>query len=370
MGKRRIIVGMSGGVDSSVVALLLKQQGHDVCGLFMKNWEEWDGQGDCPVSKDFIDMAKSCEQIGIEYHQVNFAPQYWKNVFSRFIDDYKQGWTPNPDVLCNREIKFKVFLEKALELGADEVATGHYCQVERSLSFPRLKKGSDSDKDQSYFLLGIREQALQKTLFPIGHLKKRQVRKIAQDFGLSIYDKKDSTGVCFIGERPFGKFLADYLHSEPGPMETLKGEKVGEHKGLSFYTEGQRKGLFLGGEGRPWFVVGKDLSSNALIVERGTHHPALFTDRLWGDEMSWINSQSRERFRPGQTYFLQGKIRYRQENQDCYFTPLEDRKIEVFFPTPQRAVTLGQYVGLYEGDICLGGGKITRRERSFYHRGL
>ena len=225
MGKRRIIVGMSGGVDSSVVALLLKQQGHDVCGLFMKNWEEWDGQGDCPVSKDFIDMAKSCEQIGIEYHQVNFAPQYWKNVFSRFIDDYKQGWTPNPDVLCNREIKFKVFLEKALELGADEVATGHYCQVERSLSFPRLKKGSDSDKDQSYFLLGIREQALQKTLFPIGHLKKRQVRKIAQDFGLSIYDKKDSTGICFIGERPFGKFLADYLHSEPGPHGNPEGRK-------------------------------------------------------------------------------------------------------------------------------------------------
>ena len=268
------------------------------------------------------------------------------------------------------KLNLKFFLKKALELGADKVATGHYCQVDHSLSFPRLKKGNDSDKDQSYFLQAITEQALRKTLFPIGHLSKKQVRKIAKDFGLSVYGKKDSTGVCFIGERPFGEFLLDYLHSEPGPMETLKGERVGEHRGLSFYTEGQRKGLALGGAGEPWFVVEKDLLTNALIVERGTRHPALFTDRLWGDEMSWINPQSQERFQLGQTYFLQGKIRYRQENQDCYLTPLEGQKIEVFFPAPQRAVTLGQYVGLYEGDICLGGAKIVRRERSFYHRHL
>ena len=352
---------MSGGVDSSVVALLLKRQGHEVCGLFMKNWEDWDHLQACPATQDFADMAQVCEQIGIEYRQVNLAKQYWRDVFSRFISQCKRGLTPNPDILCNREIKFKAFLEQALQWGADMVATGHYCQIDHSLPFPRLQKALDSNKDQSYFLQNVTEQALRKTLFPIGHLHKEQVRKIARDWNLPTHDKRDSTGICFLGKRPFADLLGEYLHQRPGPIRTSSEGVVGEHRGLSFYTIGQRKGLGLGGAGGPWFVVDKDLSSNTLMVEKGAHHPALYTDRLWAERVDWINPHSLHRFREGQSYSLQAKIRYRQQIQDCQVSVSGEGGIEVAFGSPQRAVTLGQYICLYEGDICLGGGQITRR---------
>ncbi|MCY4644461.1 MAG: tRNA 2-thiouridine(34) synthase MnmA [Bacteriovoracales bacterium] len=366
--KYRIVVAMSGGVDSSVAALLLKEQGHEVLGLFMKNWEEWDGEGTCQASKDFSDMAQVCEQIGIEYRQINLSKEYWQNVFSHFIRDCKEGLTPNPDVLCNRHIKFDIFLKKALEFEADFVATGHYCQIDRTLPFPRLKKSVDTRKDQSYFLQGVTEKALEKTLFPIGHLPKSEVRKIAQNHRLITGDKKDSTGICFVGKRAFGELLGDYLHPQPGSIKTLTGKRVGEHRGLSFYTMGQRRGLGLGGEGEAWFVVDKDINSNTLLVERGENHPALYTDRLWAKELSWINPRSGQHFLTDQSYSLKAKIRYRQRDQDCHLTLLESGEIEAHFSHPQRGIAPGQYICFYEGDICLGGAKILRREKSFYHR--
>ncbi len=297
-----VVVGMSGGVDSSVTALLLKRQGYRVIGMFMKNWEEADDKGQCRASQDFEDAVKVCEQIGIPYYSVNFVNEYQTQVFSHFLSELKAGFTPNPDILCNREIKFKAFLEKALSLGADYLATGHYCRTFEN----QLYKGSDPNKDQSYFLYTIKASSLQKVLFPIGHLLKSEVRRIAKEAGLSTSEKKDSTGICFIGKRDFKEFTGQYLGFQPGNFETLQGKVVGKHDGIAFYTIGQRKGLSIGGPGQAWFVVGKDIERNVVIVEQGEDHPALYRSELAATELSWVSGIA-----PTTPYACSAKVRYR-----------------------------------------------------------
>lgn len=337
------VVGMSGGVDSSVSAWILKQQGYNVIGLFMKNWEEQDGT--CNASAEFEDVVRVCQHIGIPYYSVNFTQEYKESVFEQFLTDYAAGLTPNPDVLCNREIKFKVFLEKAMAFGADFLATGHYCQTDGN---GKLLKGKDPNKDQSYFLHAVKGEALKKVLFPLGHLMKSEVREIARQQKLPTAEKKDSTGICFIGKRDFKPFLSSYLKQIPGNMETGEGKVVGRHDGVQFYTIGQRKGLGLGGEGEPWFVVGKDVKRNVLVVERGENHPALFTKRLLTKELTWVVEK------PSLPLKCKAKVRYRQSDQAC--TLLETG--EVVFDDPQRAVTPGQFVVFYDDEVCLGGGVI------------
>ena len=334
----------------------------------MRNWEE--EEGECSASKDYAQVVRICDFLGIECRQVNLSEHYWKRVFARFLKECKKGLTPNPDILCNQEIKFHVFWEYALNLGADFVATGHYCQVDRSHSYPRLKKGSDPDKEQSYFLQAISEKVLERVVFPIGHLEKKTVRTMARQMGLESHDRRDSVGICFVGKRSFSHLLGDYLHEQPGPIINLEGAELGKHQGLFFYTIGQRKGLGLGGAGEPFFVVEKDFTQNALIVERGEFHPALYTDELWLDSLHWINPASTTLFLPGKSYSIHGKIRYRQTCQNCTLTPLSSGGARVSFPTPQRAIARGQYMAFYDGDICLGGGQITRREKSYYQRDL
>lgn len=337
-----VVVGMSGGVDSSVSALLLKNLGYRVIGLFMKNWED---EGPCSSLSDFEDVVRVCEALQIPYYSVNFVEEYRQTVFEQFLADYQAGLTPNPDILCNREIKFKVFLEKAFSLGADFLATGHYCQLD---SEGRLLRGKDPGKDQSYFLHAVKQEAFQKVLFPIGHLYKKQVRKIAQDHQLATAEKKDSTGICFIGKRDFKPFLAQFLKKTPGPFKTLKGEVVGEHDGVAFYTLGQRKGMGLGGEGDAWYVVAKDVASNTVFVERGANHPALFQKSLKVQNLSWVAKEP--------TYPLRctAKVRYRQLDSPCRL----ESSGEVYFDEAQRAVTPGQSIVFYSGDLCLGGGTI------------
>src|SRR3989344_744656 len=281
---KTVIVGMSGGVDSSVSALLLKEQGYRVIGLFMRNWEENDASGRCRATLDYEDVARVCEQLDIPYYSVNFVEEYRQSVFEQFLADLRAGLTPNPDVLCNREIKFKVFLQKAKELGADFLATGHYCRTD---SEGRLLKGVDPDKDQSYFLHAVTGEALRFTLFPIGHLCKKEVRALARKHNLATSEKKDSTGICFIGTRDFKPFLARYIGLKPGNFETSSGMLVGKHDGMAFYTIGQRKGMGLGGEGDAWYVVGKDIARNVVLVERGANHPALFASELVADQFTW-----------------------------------------------------------------------------------
>ncbi len=337
------IVGMSGGVDSSVSALLLQQQGYRVIGLFMKNWEE---TGPCKSALEFEDVAKVCEGLKIPYYSVNFVQEYRDAVFAQFLADYKKGLTPNPDVLCNREIKFKVFLDKALALGADYLATGHYCRLDAQ---SRLLKGLDSNKDQSYFLHAVKRDALQRVLFPIGHLTKQEVRSIAHAHGLATADKKDSTGICFIGKRDFKPFLAQYIGLQPGNFETLEGKIVGRHDGSAFYTLGQRKGLGLGGEGRAWFVVDKDPKRNVVFVVRGDDHPSLYRSELQAQELTWVaDAPSQYPFR------CCAKVRYRQQDTPC--TLYESGR--VVFDEPQRAITPGQSVVFYNNEVCLGGGII------------
>jgi len=346
---------MSGGVDSSVSALLLKEQGHDVIGLFMKNWEETDTRGVCQSSREYEDVVAVCNQIGIPYYSVNFVKEYRDLVFNQFLADCQAGLTPNPDVLCNREIKFKAFFNKAMEFGADYLATGHYCRVQtpphgNSL----LLKGSDPNKDQSYFLYAINQKALSRTLFPVGHLLKSQVRAIARQAKLATSEKKDSTGICFIGERNFKQFLSQFLGFQKGPLLTLDGKKVGEHDGFAYYTIGQRKGLGLGGEGEAWFVVGKNPARNAVFVERGENHPALFCNELIAHQLTWINDM------PAVPFHCTAKIRYRQNDVPCEVSAQEPGCLRVVFRDPQRAVTSGQSVVFYDGDITLGGGVIRR----------
>ncbi|MCE8019534.1 tRNA 2-thiouridine(34) synthase MnmA [Halomonas sp. MCCC 1A11036] len=353
----KVIVGMSGGVDSSVSALLLLEQGYQVEGLFMKNWDEDDGTEYCTAKADLADAQAVCEKLGIKLHSANFAAEYWDNVFEHFLAEYKAGRTPNPDILCNREIKFKVFLEYAEMLGAEKIATGHYVRGGVRHGRPRLLKGIDANKDQSYFLHAVPEAAIARTLFPVGELEKPEVRAIAERHGLATARKKDSTGICFIGERRFRDFLQQYLPAQPGVIETPEGEVIGEHMGLMYYTLGQRQGLGIGGLANhpeePWYVAAKDLERNVLIAVQGKHHPLLYTDSLATEAMDWVTGEP-----PAAEGRYTAKTRYRQTEVPCTVRTREDGGVEVRFDEPQRAVTPGQSLVLYDGEICLGGGVI------------
>lgn len=353
----KVIVGMSGGVDSSVSALLLLEQGYWVEGLFMKNWDEDDGSEYCTAKEDLADAQAVCEKLGIPLHTANFAAEYWDNVFEHFLAEYKAGRTPNPDILCNREIKFKVFLEYAEMLGAEKIATGHYVRQGVRGGRPRLLKGVDINKDQSYFLHAVPEVAIARTLFPLGELEKPAVRAIAERHDLITARKKDSTGICFIGERRFRDFLQQYLPAQPGVIETPQGEAIGEHMGLMYYTLGQRQGLGIGGLANhpeaPWYVAGKDLERNVLIAVQGKHHPLLYTDSLATEAMDWVAGAA-----PVASGRFTAKTRYRQADVPCHMHTLADGGVEVRFDESQRAVTPGQSLVLYDGDICLGGGVI------------
>ena len=360
-----VVVGMSGGVDSSVTAAILKEQGYRVLGLFMKNWEEKDEHGVCQSSKEYADVVKVCEKLDIPYTSVEFIQEYWDNVFTRFLEEYKAGYTPNPDILCNREIKFNVFLKKALELGADFLATGHYCQNVLADDHSTLVKGLDQGKDQTYFLYTINQDILKKVLFPIGALQKSEVREIARKYDLATHAKKDSTGICFIGERNFRPFLSKYLAAKPGDFRNLSGKVVGNHGGSAFYTLGQRRGLGLGGEGDCWYVVQKDTEKNVVYVERGAEHPALYADYLVATELSWVSLTAPSPL----PLSCRAKVRYRQEDQACRITQIESGNIRVEFDRPQRAITPGQSVVFYLDQVCLGGGVIREVGPSYHERG-
>lgn len=352
--KKHIIVGMSGGVDSSVAAFLLKEAGHHVEGIFMKNWEGDDTDTFCPASVDMEDAQSVCDKLQIELHRVNFAAEYWERVFVNFLEEYNAGRTPNPDILCNKEIKFKAFLHYAKQRGADFIATGHYARIHDL----KLFKGLDPQKDQSYFLYTLTEEQLAQSLFPVGDLDKTHVRELAKKIGLENHAKKDSTGICFIGERKFKHFLNEYVHAKSGKIQTTEGNTIGNHDGLMFYTLGQRQGLKIGGmknaAEQPWYVVDKNIADNTLIVAQGHDHPALFKSSLIATQVHWINGAP-------SLFPLQAsaKVRYRQTDQACMIEQIDDHFYQVTFEQPQRAVTPGQSVVFYQGDICLGGGIIT-----------
>ncbi len=359
--KQRVVVGLSGGVDSAVSAWLLKEQGFDVIGLFMKNWEDDDDSEYCSSNVDFVDAAAVADVIGIEIEHVNFAAEYKDRVFAEFLREYEAGRTPNPDVLCNAEIKFKAFLDHAMRLGASKMATGHYARVRERDGVFELLKGLDPAKDQSYFLHRLNQQQLSRTLFPVGELKKTEVRRIAAEIGLPNAKKKDSTGICFIGERPFREFLNRYLSHAPGTIEDERGKTLGQHVGLSFYTLGQRQGLGIGGvkgrgdaqgEHAPWFVARKDLTRNALVVVQGHEHSALQYGALSADDVSWTAGAPPA---PGR---YAAKTRYRQADAACALT-LHEGGFAMDFDQAQWAVTPGQSAVLYDGEVCLGGGVIA-----------
>lgn len=354
----RVVVGMSGGVDSSVTALLLKEQGYDVIGVFMKNWDDTDENGVCTATEDYKDVAAVADQIGVPYYSVNFEKEYWDRVFEYFLAEYRAGRTPNPDVMCNKEIKFKAFLDYAMELGADYVATGHYAQVRTDENgIVHMLRGADNNKDQTYFLSQLTQEQLKKTMFPLGHLEKPEVRKIAEKAGLATAKKKDSTGICFIGEKNFKKFLGEYLPAQPGKMMTLDGIEMGNHAGLMYYTIGQRGGLGIGGQhgqltSAPWFVVGKDLTTNTLYVGQGFHHEHLYSTSLDASDLSFTREMP-------ETFDLHctAKFRYRQEDTGVTIHVNGD-KVTVDFDEPVRAITPGQAVVFYDGEECLGGAMI------------
>lgn len=353
----KVIVGMSGGVDSSVSALLLQQQGYQVEGLFMKNWDEDDGTEYCTAKEDLADAQSVCDKLGIHLHKANFAAEYWDNVFEHFLEEYKAGRTPNPDILCNREIKFKAFLEYAKELGADYIAMGHYVRRGERDGQAALLKGIDNNKDQSYFLHQVSSEELAMSLFPVGELEKPEVRAIAEEHDLVTHNKKDSTGICFIGERRFSDFLKQYIPAQPGKIETPDGNVIGEHSGLMYYTIGQRQGLHIGGlkdyPEAPWFVADKDLERNVLIAVQGKQHDLLFTNWLSAKDIFWISGKA-----PDTPCQLRAKVRYRQDDQACTLDINDEGHWLVTFDEPQRAVTPGQSVVFYDGDLCLGGGVI------------
>ena len=370
---KRVVVGLSGGVDSAVSAHLLKQQGYDVVGIFMKNWEDDDDSDYCSSNIDFVDAAAVADVIGIEIEHVNFAAEYKDRVFAEFLREYQGGRTPNPDILCNAEIKFKAFLDHAMRLGAEKIATGHYCRVREVNGEFQLLKGLDPNKDQSYFLHRLNQTQLSKTLFPVGELNKTEVRRIADDIGLPNAKKKDSTGICFIGERPFREFLNRYIANEPGPIKDERGRKIGTHVGLSFYTLGQRQGLGIGGlkakgadmdalrarglrgagEHQPWFVARKDMATNTLYVVQGHDHPWLLYGALDADDLSWCAPRAPE---PGR---YAAKTRYRQADAPCELSYNDKGELLLAFDDPQWAVTPGQSAVLYDGEVCMGGGVIA-----------
>ncbi|HEY6897170.1 MAG TPA: tRNA 2-thiouridine(34) synthase MnmA [Rhodocyclaceae bacterium] len=357
-GKGTVVVGLSGGVDSSVAALLLKQAGWKVIGLFMKNWEDDDDEEYCSSRQDLIDAVAAADTIGIDMEVVNFSAEYKDRVFAEFLREYQAGRTPNPDVLCNSEIKFKAFLDHAVRLGADRIATGHYAQVREFQGEFQLLKAEDGNKDQSYFLYRLNQTQLAKALFPVGHLYKRDVRKLAEEAGLANHAKKDSTGICFIGERPFREFLQRYLPMQPGEIRDLDSDKLmGSHQGLMYHTLGQRDGLGIGGvKGAaelPWYVARKDMEKNVLYVVQGHDHPALLRDRLSAANLSWVSGRM-----PHTHWVYAAKTRYRQPDAACDIEAVDDARCEVAFAAPQWAVTPGQSVVVYESRVCLGGGVI------------
>jgi len=368
---QKVIVGMSGGVDSSVAALLLQQQGYQVEGLFMKNWDEDDGTEYCTAKTDLADAQAVADKLGMHLHTANFAAEYWDNVFEHFLEEYRAGRTPNPDILCNREIKFRAFLEYAIELGADFIATGHYARKrQHEDGNAELLKGLDHNKDQSYFLHAVSGDKLGRTLFPVGELEKPAVRALAQQHDLITHDKKDSTGICFIGERRFKDFLERYLPAQPGEIRTVDGEHIGRHSGLMYHTLGQRQGLGIGGvrggNEEPWYVVDKDLTNNALVVAQGANHASLFSDELFVSHIDWINAAP-----TSLPLRCRAKTRYRQADQDCVIYK-ENHKaasgFRVVFDQTQRAITPGQSVVFYNDDVCLGGATIESYKKSESHK--
>jgi tRNA-specific 2-thiouridylase len=350
----RIVVGMSGGVDSAVAALLLKREGYDVVGLFMKNWEDDDNDAYCSTREDLIDAAAAADAIGIDLEAVNFSAEYKDRVFAEFLREYQAGRTPNPDVLCNAEIKFKAFLDHAIALGATRIATGHYARIAQKNGLYELHRGADASKDQSYFLHRLTQAQLSKVVFPIGNMIKSEVRSIAAEARLPNHAKKDSTGICFIGERPFREFLNRYLPREPGAIVNAEGKKIGSHIGLSFYTIGQRKGIGLGGPGGPWYVADKDMATNSLLVVQGHDHPRLMKESLRAQDASWVSGDA-----PAQGASHAARTRYRQADAACVVTRSDAAGIALQFAQPQWAVTPGQSVVLYDGPVCLGGAVIS-----------
>lgn len=346
------MVGMSGGVDSSVTALLLKEQGYHVIGMFLKCWDETNPQGSCHAAQDYEDVVKVCNHLDIPHYSINFVEEYFHNVFTQFLDELKVGYTPNPDIFCNREIKFKAFLHRAMELGADFLATGHYCRTQGT----HLFRGTDTDRDQSYFLYTLTPDILQRVRFPIGHLTKPEVRALARERGLTTADKKGSTGICFIGKRNFKEFVSKYLPYQPGAFETLDGTVVGQHDGAAYYTIGQRKGLGIGGEGEAWFVVGKQMARNVVIVVRGADHPALYSTMLSASEVHWVTEP------PTPPFACTAQIRHRQPAQECLIERIEATRIWVRFAHAQRAVAARQAIVLYDRELCLGGGLIDAQD--------
>lgn len=359
--KKKVIIGMSGGVDSSVSAFILQQQGYQVEGLFMKNWEEDDDTDYCTAAADLADAQAVADKLGMKLHKINFAAEYWDNVFEHFLSEYKAGRTPNPDILCNKEIKFKAFLEYAAEdLGADYIATGHYIRRSGDDENAQLLRGLDTNKDQSYFLYALSKKQVGQSLFPVGEIEKPIVRKIAEDLGLATAKKKDSTGICFIGERKFKDFLARFLPAQPGEIRTVDGKVVGRHDGLMYHTLGQRKGLGIGGvkglSEEPFYVVEKDLINNVLVVAQGHDNSALLSTGLIASQLNWVDLQPiRENLR------CTVKTRYRQEDIPCEIQPIDDNTIRVMFDEPQIAVTPGQSAVFYLGEVCLGGGIIEEQ---------
>lgn len=358
----KIIIGLSGGVDSAVAAYLLKQQNYQVEALFMKNWEEDDTDEYCSASVDLADAEQVCGKLDIPLHSVNFAAEYWDRVFSYFLEEYKSGRTPNPDIMCNKEIKFKAFLDYALSLGASHIATGHYVRSQSLENGTELLRGRDDNKDQSYFLYALNRYQLSKAIFPVGHLHKPEVRRIAKQQGFDVFNKKDSTGICFIGERKFSDFLQQFIPAQPGDIQTLEGRTIGAHNGLMYYTIGQRQGLGIGGlqntSDQPWYVAGKDLDSNILIVAQGHDHPALFHSYCDIQGLHWINDDD-----VTLPFQCNAKIRYRQADQPCTIIDIDKDVASIKFDQPQRAITPGQALVFYSQQVCLGGGTIDRAYR-------
>lgn len=360
--KKKVVVGLSGGVDSAVSVIMLQKQGYEVEGMFMRNWDSSlnnDILGNphtldsvCPQEVDYMDALKTAEELNIKLHRVDFVDEYWQRVFSYFLDEYNHNRTPNPDILCNKEIKFKAFLEKAMEMGFDYIAMGHYARIDHSNGDVKMLRGVDSNKDQTYFLCQLTKKQLEKALFPVGGLEKKDVRRIAKEYNLTIANKKDSTGVCFIGERNFKEFLKNYLPAKPGKIETLNGEIVGEHDGIMYYTIGQRKGLGLGGAGDAWFVVGKDPERNVLLVGRGSEQEYLYSNRAIVRNINWIGPKVDE----SKTYLA--KFRYRGVDNEVKIHILENGDFEVFYPNKAKAVTPGQAAVFYDGEYLMGGGTI------------